>query len=522
MNCANTILCSPRFYWTGRRNTTIAANTTSGPTPTSVLDKLESRNAITADGNEWIKAALDPFHDFNLNMTGLPDDTTGNSVVRFFKRKLTISRPAGVPVTDNWDCHFFTLPIFDEARFCTRDINGNNGITFSGPGDISATFGTLNIVSGPADGVWFSPTDGIKGSSAIQQLTPDLTLSRRSLARVIGMGFEVHNDTPTLYKGGSVTCYDCPQGDYEPTMVYGPKAWDSPTVEGGDSLMSGPFISLRRPPDNVSQCMQLPNSVTWEAAEGCYVVNKVDIKRSNYTQPNNVPLVFFGQGGAVNQGSPVSKELFTTWEVPGLHNGGSGKYLYGTDPAYRLTSLHTSGAYFNGLPPQTVLTLEVHIIVESLPVNDQAELALASPAAEYDPLALQMYEKSIRTLKSGVPVHMNAKGDWWKMVGGALLNAAPTVASMINPALGTAVGGVIAAGKAAKSAYEKRGAKVAKVQPTSLRKISTDKAVKARLLPIKENKGNTARKKSKNPKGLNIAELNRQIKALENMVIDRI
>lgn len=448
-------------------------------------------------------------------MTGLPDDTTGNSVVRFFKKKLTISRPTGVPVTDNWDCHIFSLPIFDPAHFCTRNINGNNGIEFTGAGDVSSQFGTLNIVSGPADGVWFSEVDGIKGSSSITNLTPDLTLSRRSLARVIGMGFEVHNDTPTLYKGGSVTCYDCPQGDYEPTMVYGPRAWNS--TNDGNISMSGPFLELRRPPDNVSECMQLPNSVTWEASEGCYVVNKIDLSRSNYKQPNNVPIIFFGQGGAVDQGAPVHKELVSTWETPGNYSSGSAKYLYGTDPAYRLTALHTSGAYFNGLPPQSVLTLEVHIIVESLPVNDQAELALATPAAEYDPFALQMYEKSIRTLKSGVPVHMNAKGDWWKMVGSALLKAAPVVAGSINPLLGTAVQGVITAGRAAKNAYESNKSKRASVSPANMRKIPPEQPKIANNPTITVNKSNTPRKKKSNDKKqAEIRALQNKLDALRN------
>lgn len=476
-----------------------AETQSTGPTPTSVLDKLETKNIITEDGNNWVKCALDPFHDFNLNLSGLPDATTGSSVVRFFKKKVTLVRPTGLAAADKWDCHIFTLPLFDAATLASRNVSVWNGIEYAGEGDLTAAFGTVNVVSGPSDGEWFSPTLGFKGAAEIKHVVPTLSSGRRSLARVIGCAFEVHNDTPTLYKGGSVTAYDCPQGGYDIGVFNSPLDWNTSVGTGTALSSSGPWMCLRRPPDNVSEAMQMPNSVTWEAAEGCYVVNKIDLSRTNYQQPNSLPLVFFGQGGNVTQVTGQSKELVTTWQNAGAIPGGSVRYR-GTSPleadtCYRLTAMHTSGAYFNGLPPETILTLEVHIIVESLPVNDESELALASPAAEYDPMALQLYERSIRFLKSGVPVHMNAKGDWWKMVGRTLLNVAPQVANMIVPGSGTLVNGLIGAGKAAKSAYDSKKNKQQSVGPSTARLIPPEK--KTNLLAFQEASPKQSKKKKK-------------------------
>jgi len=470
---------------------------------------LENKNIITEDGSNWVKSALDPFHDFNLNLSGLPDATTGSSVVRFYKKKITLVRPTGLPSTDKWDCHIFSLPIFDSMTLASRNVSVSNDIEYIGEGDLTAAFGTVNIVSGPADGEWFAPTTGFKGAAEIRQVTPNLNLGRRSLARVIGCAFEVHNDTPTLYKGGSVTAYDCPQGGYDIGVFHSPLSWDTSVGTGTAFSDSGPWMCLRRPPDNVSQAMQMPNSVTWEAAEGCYVVNKIDLSRTNYQQPNSLPLVFFGQGGSTTQVVGSNKELVSTWYNPTDIPGGSAKYRgavpLNADACYRLTAMHTSGAYFNGLPPETILTLEVHIIVESLPVNDESELALASPAAEYDPMALQLYERSIRFLKSGVPVHMNAKGDWWKMVGRTLLNVAPQVAGMIIPGSGPLVSGLIGAGKAAKAAYDNKKSKQASVGPTNARVIPQEK--KTNVLAFQEGAPKQSKKKKNKAKNTKFGAL---------------
>jgi len=453
---------------------------------------------------------MDPFHDFNLQFAGLPDKTTGNSVVRFYKKKLSISKPAGLGATDKWDCHIFSLPIFDALTAGTRTVKSNNDINDGEVGDIATAFGTYTIVSGQADGEWFSPTTGIKGTSAVQYVVPDLSLGRRALARVIGAGFEIHNDTPSLYKGGSVTVYDCPQGDFKDQVFTSSIAWSS--VAGTPYASSGQFTTLRRPPDNVSQAMQMPNSVTWEAADGCYVVNKIDLEHVDYHQPTNKPCIFLGSNGGTTATITSHKELISTWNSSaslGVDYYGSCQKYYGytpldADPCYRLTGMHTSGAYFNGLTPETVLTLEVHIIVESLPVNDPSELALASPSAEYDPAALQLYERSIRKLKSGVPVHMNAKGDWWKMVGNTLLQAAPMVANAIIPGSGVAVSGLINAGRAAKNAYDsKKQQKQATMQNSNVFRQNAQQVPEIRkqtLQPAKQFFAQPPKQKRKNKK----------------------
>jgi len=52
---------------------------------------------MTASGANWLRKALDPFHDFQVRVDGLPDDNTANTIVQEVSLTQTISAP--LPVT---------------------------------------------------------------------------------------------------------------------------------------------------------------------------------------------------------------------------------------------------------------------------------------------------------------------------------------------------------------------------------------------------------------------------------------
>lgn len=429
---------------------------------------MENSGAITSDGHDWVKMALDPFHDFNMKIAGLPDKTSGDSVVRFFKKKITITRPYTLPSDSNWDCHIFTMPFIDSVMTTSARVNTYNAITRTTENppliapDSLFQMGTVNVVSGVFDhGAWITDNRGILADELFH-VSADMDFPRRSLARVIGCGFEVHNDTPKLYASGSVTCYNAPQGDYHDQMFFSRSLYsdfDHPPVTG-DTNCSGPWTVIRRPPDSVSEAMQLHNSVTYKAVDGCYVVARVDLDHADYAFPTNKPIAILGKGSQENV-SENRREIVSVWNTPNLSTAPGYCQNYAPfpytapDKSYRLTPLHTSGAFFTGLSPQTVLTLETHIVVESLPITNLSELALATPSSVYDPIALQLYERSIRDLKAGVPVSMNAAGDWWKMVGKTLLDAAPDVVGALIPGAGPLIRGAVNMGKKFVSKFDK-------------------------------------------------------------------
>jgi hypothetical protein len=106
-------------------------------------------------------------------------------------------------------------------------------------------------------------------------------------------------------------------------------------------------------------------------------------------------------------------------------------YYIRADTPVRVTNHNTVGAYFTGLGPETVLTLDIRFIVEIAPTpNNQTLISLASPSAAFDPIALEMYTKAVAELPPGVMVKFNGSGKWWEIVKNVLSKASPLVANM--------------------------------------------------------------------------------------------
>lgn len=87
-------------------------NTSSSVTrEEKILSKLGDKIGLTDAAVEWLKTALDPFHDTALNCTGYVDCEMGSSVVQTVKSSVTIACPAGI-TTGTWDCHIQMEPFF--------------------------------------------------------------------------------------------------------------------------------------------------------------------------------------------------------------------------------------------------------------------------------------------------------------------------------------------------------------------------------------------------------------------------
>lgn len=363
--------------------------------------------AINKDSKDWLTGALDPFHDFNYNPEGLPDQYSGSTVVQFIKRRVTLVAPSGIADGEKWDCHIFTSPLMTtELAYAAQMNPGYVGVPNKA---LSRTLGTVTacrVITG-------NETLGTGNYGAWSPCDKD---NDYSMMRIIGGGFEVHNDTPELYKNGSITVYS-QASEAAPRFVTADLATDLDMV--------GNVIQARLPPVSGGEAASLVNARTWSAADGCYVPFVLDMSNTGFQQATASSLVLNKVDSSAAYGT-ATPAIVTQFERVNLESTA----FRNTSPL-RVAGLHTVGAYFFGLTKESVLTLDIRFIVEVAPTAANITLtSLASPSSQYDPLALELYSRAIRDLPPGVQVNMNAAGDWWRIVSSAIKLAAPIVSQM--------------------------------------------------------------------------------------------
>lgn len=280
---------------------------------------------ITDEGCDWLKFALDPFHDLQLdNLKGYPDVNTEPTVIVKVRQAIEISAPKGLQDGKNWDCHIALSPI-DWAKpnglvegttntpvaswqgyNCPALIKPQGAptleepagfIDFVGPGYTppnSAQRAACGRVDGlvinsvPADataGADMTFTPGhmpyeAEGGYQVQNINLDnyLDFDKTDLGvyRIVYSGFEVVNTTAQIHKQGAVTVYEYGHS-YEMSQLRGYSddipSGVPPTVPYPlmDSKASNTF---RSPPNTIAEAKIMPGSHTWPAQEGCYCTAK--------------------------------------------------------------------------------------------------------------------------------------------------------------------------------------------------------------------------------------------------------
>lgn len=399
-----------------------------------VLSTLE-REGLTKEGKAFLIAALDPMHDTQIErLQGWPDVETAASVVRCIKQQVEIKKPAGLPA-GTWDCHFVHWPILHEITgtlsLCTDGLL--NPIAAGG----NPSYGGLQAFAASA-GVDMPFNNLLSGPVPAGSLSLD-PIFDKGVGRLVGSGFEIYNTTSELYKQGLVTVYRQPQM----RDVQGEFLWSD-----NASAFSQPVACdfMRLPPSSLSQATLYPGSRSWEAKEGAYVV--VPFSGSSNPPRMHKPCTLMATPDLSNTKVGSTGPTNTVWvsvggQTPTWPNPGSGLYAYNQKMEY----IHTAGAYFTGLSPETTLTLTWHVYYESFPSADEKEiLVLASPSSVYDPLALQLFTQTLNKMPVGVPSPMNASGDWfWNLVDMIAGLASPIGALVAGPG-GAALGSILGKG----------------------------------------------------------------------------
>lgn len=378
----------------------------------------------TSNGAKWAKEALDPFHDVQLEVVGMSDDSVGRSVVFDCRKTFTIRKPALLAAGD-WDAHIAFLPFvppegalfqacegLDSAPTDWGSFGTNELKEIAAPGAAltSAPFQVCSVVSGdPTFLPGVASPDIFYDGVNIQEFFP-----ATGATRVVGGAFEVHNVTATIAKQGSVTCYRAENKVEDCVFDY--------LNAAGTAVYTGGLSTVARLPPNNLESAKLMDGITWDAEEGALVPLVQNMNDNEPRRPTGrVGWVYLTPDQSLGF-VPINR-FVTSAQGP----------FMATYMPYMI-----SGAYFTGLSDDTALELTVRVFIEHFPDAGSSLTALAKPSPSYDEVAIKVVSELQSRQLAGYKVGMNGAGDFFRGALGALRNVVSRVTGPLS-ALSTAV-----------------------------------------------------------------------------------
>lgn len=389
-----------------------------------------SLSAISKDGQDWLSLCLDPYHDYSRPIEGMPDESTAHSFVRCHIQQQTFSATAEgdkfrIMFTGFHAPEAMELADFDEVA----------------SGNVSSTVNIYPIhVMRSAAAV----TTNIKSTTHLGGFytTPSVDIP----SRLIAIGIEVTDVTQRLYQQGTLGVVRLSGvTDHVDNII----CLDD---DGSDVFVS--MTCQRKPVLPASRAIGglYPSYCEWMAHQGVYATPRFTkaqqpalFKVGTSSDPNNYHFHPVELREATSEGNDVRFVSCHSSQALEYYTTARGGVDSGFDP---LT------IFIEGTDANAQFRVSVKTYVEYFPeCSNGTALASSSPSPCYDPAAFAAYHRAAIRLPSGVPVAMNAKGDWWRMVKSALGKTAtfldqamPTIASATGTALGRPELGALSAG----------------------------------------------------------------------------
>ncbi len=391
---------------------------------------------MTKDGADWLLCALDPFHDFKLRPEGYPDMRSGNSIVQMHTQKLDIDAGA---IGANWDCQIlytgYDFPATRTNPSLISGVSANKSFKWNlADGATTRLFNSFTVTKAAA-----GTSCGLLGTGTTTTLASALA---EMPARLIGVGFEIHNTTSELYKQGTLTVAQLPDHSTDDMSI---------TYYSTDASVANKDFQAEKTcrfPTSSSEVAKIPGSNTWEARDGVYCIprmQRADIPVTNFNTSRSLVVDADTVAGNVAAITPVGIQAVTL--LP---------YLYGVSRS----SFNPMAVYLTNLSKESTFTLTVKTFVEYFPPVNGDFISLSSPSPMYDPKALKMYFDVASTAPYAVKVNMNAAGDYFRMIFNAMSKFGPTVGSIIPgpiaKVVGMGVGGVGDLGNAVLNIIDSR------------------------------------------------------------------
>lgn len=386
---------------------------------------------LSKDGMDWMIAALDPFHDFERPVEGAPDEMSSKSFTRRFNQTVSVSATA-------------------DDDFISIDYFGNHGVANNvvawGPDAYPDTITTTGVEIAPIIVLRSPVATGapslahLSAGTATTAATFVTTQSPTIASRIISLGIEVVDITPSLYKKGTIQCAHisgAPQLKSMSTVIHDAAA-------AADIWMTYEAFSTAALPITSSQIAAMPGSYIGKLADGLYTPGRLDVMQapvpSQVYQYNGTLSGSFANHQIIQYADEVAPraELYQ----PTINTGELVKVAHfcarnctspsGFQPIRILCS---------GLAQDTTLQITVRTTVEYFPTPMHPfESGIATYSPSYDPFAFLAYHAILKQLPYGVPVGMNAKGDFWRMITSAAQKVAAFLRNNAPMLLNTAGG----------------------------------------------------------------------------------
>lgn len=413
------------------------ASTTSSTTSTARTNVsttfrsgLQNTTSLSDDGVDWLVSALDPFSSSGITLAGYPDNMGARSVVMEKVASITLS---GAQLA-NGTCSVYMAPYVAVSNTANPIAPMNTGTLPAYPlvypnESTSVSFDSMCPPCLDLDGALTSyysgglvvNTDGPFSNFALTQgyATSFTTNQAYSLGhgitaphRVVGMGFEVLNETAPLYKSGNVVVYEHPLNSND--TVYGVSVGGTNLVSPATSLFSVPASvnTIMGPPVNQSQMLSQLNSAQWPAEHGAYCVSKMESSDAGIA--GNVAFVNYPEemtyhpstGNSFTVGSVMGGEplVVTLQGVPDTEQ--NTQTLVARQNSTYLYNFNGCGAFFTGLDvANTSLHITARWIIEVFPspLRNGDLIPLATASASFDPEVLNVYGKISQFLPPGLP-----------------------------------------------------------------------------------------------------------------------
>jgi len=498
-----------------------------------ILNNLLESRTVTPSGVKWLEVATDPFHDTEIRPDGYPDMVSTRSITQTVTKTITVNAPVGVSTNWDLHVFFAPLtPTFTQSDSIPlpppeeEEIAYVQDVMYQGKSVLKEDFKAIKIAKTDHDipgkksqqpkpncrpiekepssdddepevgspsayqGYYFNTLDRlghlqyVTGHTKVQsgwnaigitgganwtttlgedhtgiQLPSEYTSGGW---RLIATGLEVTNTTASLYKGGSVTAYRSPSpsgiGEY-----FVQSDDEAPAVDcaGKTAVM---------PPLTQADAALYPNSRTWGAEDGVYLIPTMNSTDNPYYVPKP------GMAGMITPASYTNLLLGNGWVgyFPFITDGVNSVY-----PNSSLTTTlpwDVSGAVFAGLNTNSAMQVTVRYYIERNPtIADPNLLVLARTPCPYDPVVQEIYTRCMEELPVGVKVGMNPLGEWFTEVlqgigewapkiGGAIGNMIPGAGIIGNIVGGAANGIQLARGMTVKDHKTKRGKEIVTVE----------------------------------------------------------
>jgi hypothetical protein len=386
-----------------------------------IIDRITKAEGLQPTSRGALTAVLDPFHDHDYRVVGLPDAMAGASVTELYKQTFSITTNQGSDA--NWDCNIVLDPdvLTYGVSLHSRKV--------SGPA-LTNKYSNTTPAYGLAGGITaYGTTTGTDMSLAtntvvINRSTIPCQYGLNGLSastvpgsyRVFGISMEIENSTAPLYQQGNVIVWRQPMPN--------PSDATASTVSFGFSTFGVvSTLVVPQPPGSAAEAMLLSGSRQWHSKEGAMVV----------MTPNSgeFPVLNSQCVGAMAYEDDPTGTIYAG--LSALTIDGGGDPPINAYPATARTPFNQSGAFFTGLSPQTVLNVNVRTWIEIFPSQINNPLTpLAQPSAPYDEVFWRIYSECIKDMPPGVMLKENGLGDWLSDIAGKVGNFISPIAKAVS------------------------------------------------------------------------------------------